>query len=67
VPPPGPLRLVLRCPDLGIEETVVELDGAAMSRAVSDVVVLWPWEPPRYERPESLPPVDLPPDSWFAR
>jgi hypothetical protein len=67
VPPPGPLRIVLRCADLGIEETVVELDGAAIARAVDDVVVLWPWTAPRSHDPEPLPPADLPADSWFAR
>ena len=67
VPPPGPLRLVLRCDDLGIEETTVELDGDAMARAVDDVVELWPWEPPRSSDPEPPPLPDLPADSWFAR
>ena len=52
VPPPGPLRLVVRCTDIGIEETVVELDGTALSRAVDEVVTLWPWEPPRDRSPE---------------
>jgi hypothetical protein len=68
VPPPGPLRLVVRCTDIGIEETVVELDGTALSRAVDEVVTLWPWEPPRDRSPEPPPPpADLPADSWFAR
>ncbi|RBY92368.1 hypothetical protein DQ244_08890 [Blastococcus sp. TBT05-19] len=67
VPPPGPLRLVLRCDDLGIQETTVELDGAGMARAVDDVVELWPWEPPRSPDPEPPPLPDLPADSWFAR
>ena len=68
VPPPGPLRLVVRCTDIGIEETVVELDGTALSRAVDEVVTLWPWEPPRDRSPEPPPPpADLPADSSFAR
>ncbi len=66
VPPPGPLRLVVRCAALGVEETVVELDAAAVVRAVDDVVLLWPWEPPRHESPEPPPPpADLPEGSWF--
>jgi hypothetical protein len=67
VPPAGPLRLVLRCPDIGLAETVVELDGTAISRAVDDVVTLWPWELPRDQGPQPPPrPPDLPDNSWFA-
>ena len=61
-------RLVVRWTDIGIEETVVELDGTALSRAVAEVVTLWPWEPPRDRSPEPPPPpADLPADSSFAR
>ena len=69
VPPAGPVRLVLRCTDIGIEETSFELDGTAIGRAVEDVVTLWPWEPPRDHSPgpPPEPPRDLPADSWFAR
>ncbi len=68
LPPEGPLRLVVRCPDLGISEVTVELDGSHIRRAAEDVVVLWPWEPPRDRGPEPpQPPDDLPADSWFAR
>lgn len=66
VPPPGLLRLVVRCAELGIEETVVELDGEAVARAVDSVTTLWPWESPRHRDPEPPPPVELPAGSWFA-
>lgn len=66
LPPEGPLRLVVRCPELGVPETVVELDGTAIRRAGGSALVLWPWQP-REDGPEPPPPVDLPPDSWFAR
>jgi hypothetical protein len=68
LPPEGPLLVVARCPEIGLEETVVELDGTAIRRAGENAVVLWPYEPPRepdYEPPS--PPADLPADSWFAR
>ncbi|MGY1815533.1 hypothetical protein [Blastococcus sp. SYSU D00820] len=66
LPPAGPLRFVVRCPALGIDETVAELDGTAIARAVEDVVVLWPWSPPRRPDAGPPPPPDLPGDSWFA-
>lgn len=66
VPQPGPLRFVVRCAELGIEETAVELDGTAIAAAVADVETLWPWEPPRDSAPEPPPP-DLPTGSWFVR
>ncbi len=67
LPPDGPLGFVVRCDPLGIAESRVELDGAAIRRAAEDVVVLWPWEPPAQpDRPVPEPP-DVPPDSWFAR
>ena len=66
LPPEGPLRLVVRCPELGVPETVVELDGTAIRRAGGSALVLWPWQP-HADRPEPPPPADLPPDSWFAR
>ena len=66
LPPSGPLRVVIRCPELGIAETSTELDGAAVRHAVGDVVELWPWTPPRsVEDRRGLPP-DVPDDSWFA-
>ncbi len=65
VPPEGPVRLVVRCPELGIEEASVELDGTAIRRAAEHVVELWPWEPEPPHR-EPPPPPDLPDDSWFA-
>jgi len=66
LPPDGPLRLVVRCPELGIGETVTELDGSAMRRAADGVVTLWPWERPPEDRHVEPPPPDVPPDSWFA-
>ena len=65
LPPEGALQLVLRCPGLGIPETGAELDATAIRRAAADVVPLWPWVPPAQERPEP-PPLDVPPESWFA-
>lgn len=67
LPPEGPLRFVLRCAELGLEETSVVLDGTAIRRAAEDVVTLWPWAPPpehRHAEPPRQP--DLPADSWFA-
>jgi len=66
LPPEGPLRFVVRSDLLGIGETSVELDGAAIRRAAEGVVVLWPWEPPPRHEPPTSPPPDVPPDSWFA-
>jgi hypothetical protein len=67
LPPEGPLRIVVRCDALGIEETATELDGAAVRRAVRDVVVLWPWEPSLEGGPPEPPrPPELPSGSWFA-
>ncbi|SDY53566.1 hypothetical protein SAMN05660209_03071 [Geodermatophilus africanus] len=66
LPPEGPVRVVVRCPELGIEETSAELDGTAIRRAAEQVVELWPWEPEPPHR-EPPPPPDLPDDSWFAR
>jgi hypothetical protein len=66
LPPDGPLRFVVRCPELGIEETVTELDGSALRRAADSVVTLWPWEPPPEHRQVEPPPPDVPPGSWFA-
>ena len=66
LPPDGPLRIVLRCDELGLPETVTELDGTAVQAAASDVVELWPWEPPpAFRAPPSPPPPDVPPGSWF--
>jgi hypothetical protein len=61
VPPGGPLRVVVRCPELGITETAVELDATPIRQAAERVVELWPWSAPEPPRPP-----DLPADSWFA-
>ncbi|WP_346621010.1 hypothetical protein [Blastococcus montanus] len=67
LPPEGPMRIVVRCAELGIEETVTELDGSSIRRAAGDVVELWPWTPPEPAREEREPRgPDVPPDSWFA-
>jgi len=66
LPPAGPLRVVVRCDLLGLPETAVELDGAAIRAAAEDVVVLWPWVPPSALEPPAPPAPDLPADSWFA-
>jgi len=65
LPPEGPVRLVLSCAPLGIEETTTEVDGVAISRAALEVVTLWPWEPPDLSGGPPPPP-DVPDDSWFA-
>lgn len=65
--PEGPLRLVVRCDELGIPETAVELDGTVIRRAGASVLELWPWRPPQPEPPSPEPkPPELPADSWFA-
>ena len=42
LPPPGPLRVVVEWPALGVPLTDVELDGAVLGEAAADVDVLWP-------------------------
>ena len=67
LPPEGPVTVVVRCDELGIEESLAELDGTAVRRAAERVVTLWPWEPPPEETlREEPPPAPVPPDSWFA-
>jgi hypothetical protein len=66
LPPEGPLRVVVRCTDLGIGEVDAVLDGTAITRAAADVVSLWPWAPPPEHRQAEQPPPDVPPGSWFA-
>ncbi len=67
LPPEGPLLVVARCPEIGLEETTVELDGTAIRRAGEAATVLWPYEPPRDPAHEPPAPPDVPADSWFAR
>lgn len=68
LPPEGPVRIVLRCPELGIGERSVVLDGAAIQAAAQQVVVLWPWAPPPESGWDEPPaPPDVPDDSWFAQ
>lgn len=66
LPPEGPLLVVARCPEIGLDETVLELDGAAIRRAGESAIVLWPYEPPVDRDPGPPPPPDVPSDSWFA-
>jgi hypothetical protein len=66
LPPEGPVRFVVSCDGLGIEETTAEVDGTALHRAAEEVVTLWPWTPPDFGDHSSPPPDDLPDDSWFA-
>ncbi|MGY1734260.1 hypothetical protein ACI798_22375 [Geodermatophilus sp. SYSU D01045] len=65
LPPDGPLTVVVRSADLGIEEAATELDGTAIRAAAAGVVELWPWTPPAPWDPEPPVPPDLPPGSWF--
>lgn len=66
LPPEGPLLVVVRCPEIGLEETVTELDGAAIRRAGEAATVLWPWQPSVESPAEPPPPPDAPAGSWFA-
>lgn len=66
LPPDGPLRVVVRCPEIGLEETALELDGTEIRRAGEAATVLWPWQPPLEQPYELPPPPDLPAGSWFA-
>lgn len=66
LPPEGSLRFVVRCAEMDLPESHVELDGSAIRAAAAGVVTLWPWEPPSFDEPSEPPPPDVPPDSWFA-
>jgi hypothetical protein len=66
LPAEGPLRLIVRCDPLGMDETSTEIDGEAIRRAAADVVTLWPWvSPERAVRPPGPAAPDLPEGSWF--
>ena len=65
MPPAGPMRIVLRCTGLGIEEVSVTVDAAPLTAATADVVTLWPWEPPDLGDDGPPPMPVLPHDSWF--
>jgi hypothetical protein len=67
LPPGGPFRVVVRCDELAIPETVTELDGTAVRQVAEQVVQLWPWAPPQHDEMEPPPPPDVPPGSWFSR
>ncbi len=65
LPPPGPVTVVCRFPEFGIDETQVVLDGTAIAAAGRDAVELWPVQIPDEPVPE--PPALLLPDGgWFA-
>jgi hypothetical protein len=66
IPPEGPLRFVLRCVPLGIEDTVTELDTSPFRSAAQRVEVLWPWTPPEQRERPPPPPPEVPSDSWFS-
>ena len=66
LPPEGPLLVVVRCPEIGLEETATELDGTAIRRAGEAATVLWPWQPSVEPSSEPPRPPDLPAGSWFA-
>ena len=66
LPPDGPLLVVVRCDELGLPETVTELDGTAIRAAAADVVTLWPWVSPSEAEPPQPEPPALPADSWFT-
>ena len=61
----GWLTVVVRCPELGVEESATGPDGTAVRAAAAGVVELWPWTPSSRCEPEPPPPPDLPPGSWF--
>lgn len=46
LPPPGPLRVVVEWPAMGVPLTDVELDGAALVAVAAEVDVLWPGDGP---------------------
>ena len=63
LPPPGPLLMVLRWLELGIEETITELDGTSITAAGHDAEVLWPPAPPLAPPQPPAPPTT----GWFAQ
>lgn len=73
--PEGPLLVVVRCPEIGLEETVTELDGTAIRRAErrrpSRGPGSRPWSRPTSRRlrltcpPAAGSPAD--PTGWFRR
>jgi hypothetical protein len=65
LPPPGPLLFVCGWQALGIPETRVTIDGAAVAEARSRVTVLWPAEP-EDDQPREPPVPGVPDGSWFA-
>jgi hypothetical protein len=46
LPPPGPLRVVVEWPAMGVPLTNVVLDGAALVAVAAEVDVLWPGDGP---------------------
>lgn len=63
LPPPGPMLLVLRWLELGVEETVIELDGTAIATAGQNAEVLWSPTPP----PAPPQPPGPPTSGWFSQ
>lgn len=65
LPPPGPVTMVCRWPELDIDETKVTLDGTAIAAAGRAAIELWPPDFPEEPAPE--PPTPWIPDGgWFA-
>ena len=63
LPPATPVIVVCRWPELGINETAVTLDGAAIA-AGHAAIELWP---PAIPEPAPEPPTSrLPDGGWFA-
>lgn len=66
LPPPGPVRFVVRWDAQGVPESAAEVDGAAIAAAGAGAQELWPWEP-EAEQPWEPSQPDLPDDGWFSR
>lgn len=67
LPPPGPFAVLCSWPGRGVPENRTEFDAATVHAALSQVLVLWPPQPPDQHRPEPPEPPDVPDGGWFAR
>lgn len=67
LPPPGPVRLVVRWDAQGLAESAVELDGAAVADAGAGAQSLWPWEPEQVPTGDERHVPARPRDGWFAQ
>ncbi|MEJ5913675.1 hypothetical protein [Pseudokineococcus sp. 1T1Z-3] len=66
LPPPGPVRVVVRWDAQGLAESVTEVDGAGIADAGARAEALWPWEPERRRHDVEAPSPARPSDGWFA-